>query len=196
MSSARRVSAKRPIRANIQRAGFLSCVFVVTLFIKIYGAPANAAPILDGVTIVNSGSTNALGWTITLRSDGDGSIESESRTAMQASTRRAFAVSSSLALRLLGAAQAARDANAAGRACMKSVSFGTRLTVTYHGWTSPDLSCPPASSLVATLAADVSLVVDAARPPSGLRSIHAPMQPRRIPPTPGSVPAAAQESGP
>lgn len=173
--------------ADIQKAGFLSCVFIVSIFLGTHAGRANAHPLLDGATIANSGSTNAAGWTITLRSDGRGSVAGSSSSELQAGTQRSFSVDPSLAQRFLAAARAARGANAAGRPCVKSVSFGTRLTVTYHGWTSPDLSCPPASALLATLSADVSLIENAAHPPSGSRIIHVPMQPRRAPPTPSPL---------
>ena len=46
--------------------------------------------------------------------------------------------------------------------CMKSASFGTRTHVQWHGWTSPDLTCPPFTPQVGALAQDVSAIQSAA----------------------------------
>ncbi|MBV8491007.1 MAG: hypothetical protein JO199_10815 [Candidatus Eremiobacteraeota bacterium] len=62
--------------------------------------------------------------------------------------------------------RAARDGKASSEPCMKSASFGTSTHVTWHGWTSPDLDCPPAGPLATALAADV----DAIRKASGADS--------------------------
>lgn len=128
---------------------------------------------LDGATIVNSGSTNTAGWSIELRSDGSASVDS-----------RAFSLPPNLTAKFFSDIAAARDAHAAGRACMKSVSFGTRLNVTWHEWTSPDLSCPAASPSLASLANDVTQIVQIAQPPSGFRRVRLPLEPHRAEPTP------------
>jgi hypothetical protein len=130
---------------------------------------------LDGATIANSGSTNAAGWTIQIRSDGQGTVMG-----------RRFSIAPETAMRFLRDARLARDAHVAGRGCMKSVSFGTRLNVTYHGWTSPDLSCPPSSTPLAELAHDTQAIVSAAQPPVSLRRIRLPLEPRRAPTSPPS----------
>jgi hypothetical protein len=132
---------------------------------------ANATTRPDGMTIVNSGSTNTIGWSIALRSDGTATIDA-----------RAFMVPQALAVKLFADAAAARNAHVLGRACMKSASFGTHLNVIWHGWTSPDLTCRPMSLLASTLAVDVGRITEIAQPPSGLRRIGLPIEPRRTPP--------------
>jgi hypothetical protein len=128
---------------------------------------------LDGATIANSGSTNAIGWQIEIRSDGSGVVG-----------RHNFSVPAPQARRFLRDARAARDSRVEGRGCMKSVSFGTRLTVTYHGWTSPDLSCPAASQLLAQLARDARQIIAVAQPPVSLHRVRLPLEPRRAPTSP------------
>ncbi len=130
-------------------------------------------PRLDGASIVNSGSTNTVGWTIAIRSNGIGSV-----------ANRSFSVTPDVAHRFLHDAQAAREASVMGRSCMKSASFGTRLTVTYHGWTSPDLSCPATSPLLSALATDAREIVAAAGPPTSLRRVRLPLEPHRAPTNP------------
>lgn len=129
-----------------------------------------AVPHLDGATIANSGSTNAPGWSLTLRSDGKGSVDG-----------RRFTVPLPLAQRFFADVTAARGAAIAGRPCMKSVSFGTRLTVSWHGWISPDLSCPAGSQSAAALGQDVFRIVQIAQPPQGLRRMRLPLEPHRAP---------------
>jgi hypothetical protein len=145
-------------------------------------APANLR--LDGAAIVNSGSTNTIGWRIAIRSDGVGTVSG-------AAGPRRFSVPSGLALKFLNDAHAARDAHAAGRPCMKSASFGTRLNVLWHGWTSPDLSCPVAFAPLTALSGDVSRIVDAANPSGGMRRIRLPIEPHRAPTSPPNAPRFA-----
>ncbi len=141
-------------------------------------AVAPVEPRLDGATIVNSGSTNTAGWRIALRSNGLGTVSGDAVAA------RSFSVPSDLAVKFLNDAQSARDARSAGRPCMKSASFGTRLNVLWHGWISPDLSCPAASALLAALGNDVSRIVAAANPSGGMRRIRLPIEPHRAPTSP------------
>ncbi len=136
---------------------------------------APAAPRFDGAAILNSGSTNTAGWRIALHANGSGTVSGE------AAAPRAFSIPPVLAAKFLNDAHAARDARSAGRPCMKSASFGTRLNVLWHGWISPDLSCPAASALLAALANDVSRIVDAANPSGGIRRIRLPIEPHRAP---------------
>ncbi len=129
--------------------------------------------VLDGATIVNSGSTNTVGWRITLHSDGSG------RTG-----GRAFTIPRSLASKFFADVAAARNPRNPARGCMKSISFGFHLNVTWHGWTSPDLSCPAESELAESLTADVNRIVEIAKPSGGMRRVRFPLEPRRPPPTP------------
>jgi hypothetical protein len=139
---------------------------------------------LDGAAIVNSGSTNMLGWKILVRSNG---------RAIVSPQWRSLRVERELALRFLRDARDGKEQQITGPPCIKSVSFGTRLYVLYHGWTSPDLSCPPASDLQARLAQDVRSIVAVAHPPSGLHRIRVPLEPHRAPTNPpGYTPSGAQ----
>ncbi|MHB8432400.1 MAG: hypothetical protein ACYC8W_04870 [Candidatus Tyrphobacter sp.] len=149
-----------------------------------FATAAPADPRLDGAVIVNSGSTNTVGWRIAVRSNGVGTVSG-------AAGRRRFSVPSGLALKFLNDAQAARDAHAAGRPCMKSASFGTRLNVLWHGWTSPDLSCPVTFAPLTALSSDVSRIVDAANPSGGMRRIRLPIAPHRAPTSPPKGPRFA-----
>jgi hypothetical protein len=45
---------------------------------------------------------------------------------------------------------------------MKSVSFGSTLKITWQGWVSPDLTCPPKDSLGDALIKDVDAIRQAA----------------------------------
>ena len=138
------------------------------------------ARMLDGANIVNSGSTNTRGWQIKFRSDGNG-VANAAGSEPSPFPARTFIAPSSLVVQFFRDVEAARVANPAGRGCMKSASFGTRLTVTYHGWTSPDLSCPGQSPLLAELAGDVDSLVNIAHPPSGLLRVHMPLEPHVAP---------------
>jgi hypothetical protein len=110
--------------------------------------------------IVDSGSTNTSGYRIVVQSDGSAAI-SVQQVAKQYSTPKAFAVSKETATRFFADLAAARKGNATTVPCMKSASFGTTLHVTWQGWTSPDLSCPPKGSLGAALIADVQAIREA-----------------------------------
>lgn len=125
-------------------------------------ATACAAPRLDGATILNSGSTNASGYKIEVRADGSATVVLQNRIGVTAGVARPFAVPPSVAATFLADAKAARDGRAIGVPCMKSASFGTRTFVRWHGWQSPDLSCPPGDALSAALKRDVDTIVRAA----------------------------------
>ncbi len=177
----------------------LSATIVVAL-LALSSAAVQGKQGLDGATIINSGSTNTVGWSIAIRSDGRGTVTEEARGMEAEGATRAFSVSSDVTERFFTDIAAARDTDAIGRPCMKSVSFGTRLNVTWHRWTSPDLSCPPGSAVIATLVADVGRIVEAANPTSGMRRFI-PVEPRRLPeqtppphrgPEPGPKAAGAQ----
>lgn len=121
------------------------------------GFQAGAAGAVDGATIVNSGSTNTPGYTIAVRSDGSATLAVRGRLGMPANPPKSFSVSSTVAQQFMDDLKAARDGHAAGQPCMKSASFGTTTRVTWHGWTSPDLQCPP-GGLLAPLARDVAQI--------------------------------------
>ena len=110
----------------------------------------------DFATIRNSGSTNTAGFTIIVRSDATGSA------SVQATTPKAFGVPNDLSARFFSDLHAAANTVAPVTHCMKSASFGTSTIVQWHGWTSPDLQCPPFSASLSALANDVNAIEAAA----------------------------------
>lgn len=113
---------------------------------------AAAAPSRDGASIVDSGSTNTAGYTIRVWSDGSAATAS-----------KAFTFSPSLAARFFADLKAARGGHAKAQPCMKSASFGTSTHVHWHGWTSPDLDCPPGDALTSALLRDVTAIRSAGK---------------------------------
>lgn len=119
-----------------------------------------AAP-LDSATIVDSGSTNANGYTIHISSDGNASVTYQPRGGNPIGAPKTFTVPAATTARFFADLAAARKGNAATVPCMKPVSFGTTLKVTWQGWTSPDLTCPPKDALGETLVSDVAAIRNA-----------------------------------
>lgn len=120
-----------------------------------------AASPLDSATIVDSGSTNANGYTIHVTSDGNASVEYQPRGGSPIGTPKRFTVPAATTARFFADLGAARKGNMATVPCMKSVSFGTTLKVTWQGWTSPDLTCPPKDALGEALVSDVAAIRNA-----------------------------------
>ena len=122
---------------------------------------------LDGATIENSGSTNGLGWRIALLSNGQTTATTLARgqhvVAPAPTAAAPFSTEPSLVERFFSDVRAARDAGESPATCMKSASFGTRTIVTWHGWTSGDLSCPGNPPALAALARDVAQLQTAVR---------------------------------
>lgn len=145
-----------------------------------------ATPQRDGAVILNTGSTNSAGYTIKLWSDGS------AQYAIVRGPIKAFSVPEALADRFFTDVKAARANGRQLQHCMKSVSFGTRTIVRWHGWISPDLQCPPFTAPVAVLAQDVSAIQSDARIQPGApfrRIIRLPNDLRKIPtPTPEGTP--------
>ncbi len=86
--------------------------------------------------IVNSGSTNEYGYRIVVHADATADVmlgpTTNHVTLPEADARSLFEQLKSTAhLATLGSGS-----------CMKSASFGSRETIAYGGFTSPDLSCP------------------------------------------------------
>ena len=108
---------------------------------------AAAAPSRDGASIVDSGSTNTAGYTIRVWSDGTAAVGAKS-----------FTFSPSLATKFFADLKAARGGDAQAEHCMKSASFGTSTHVHWHGWTSPDLDCPPGDKLTSAVLSDVNAI--------------------------------------
>ena len=139
-------------------------------------ATASAA-MLDGATILTTASTNTAGYAIKIHSDGRGSV------AVQNQPERAFTVDPSLAQKFLDDAKAARANPGTPVHCMKSASFGTTTTVTWHNYTSHDLQCPPYSVAVALLAHDAQAIQQAAGMGGLVHRIRLPIDQRMVPAT-------------
>lgn len=134
----------------------------------------------DSATIRNSGSTNTAGFTITVWSDATGSA------SVQGATPKPFGVPNDLSARFFADLLAAHSDAAPATHCMKSASFGTSTIVQWHGWSSPDLQCPPFSASLGALARDVNAIEAAAGITTQVhRRIGLPPDLRKIPtPTP------------
>ena len=149
------------------------------LGIAALAAVAAAAARADGAVIHNSGSTNTSGYSIKVWSDGRGELTMGRGPGW--GTGRVFNVDPSVAQRFFSNVKAAREDPGTPGHCMKSASFGTTTTVQWHGWNSPDLQCPPFSSAVQAIAADVRDIQTAANIGSQLHRIPLPREPRMIP---------------
>ncbi|MGB6984815.1 MAG: hypothetical protein WBD74_02430 [Candidatus Aquilonibacter sp.] len=155
-----------------------------TLIILVAAPALSIAAQRDAATIANSGSTNTVGFIITLWSDGTGSA------TMQGGTARAIAITPDLTTRFFTDLHAAHLETTPPQHCMKSASFGTATTVTWHAWRSPDLQCPSFSADLGALAKDVQAIEAAAGVmPGTLRRIGLPPSLRKNPPaTPEAQP--------
>lgn len=149
------------------------------LFILIICAPALLAaqtPPPESAIITNSGSTNTAGFTITVRSDGTGTLSVQHRAL------RAVAIPHDVTERFFTDLQAVRAQNPPPQFCMKSASFGSRTSIAWRGWSSPDVQCPPRSANMGMLATDVKAIEAAAGvAPGMLHRIGLPPDIRKIP---------------
>jgi hypothetical protein len=125
-----------------------------------------ATPSPQSATIRNSGSTNFAGYTIEVRADGTASAAASNRNGDVLSTPKPFTLDAALATSFFTHLAAAQAEGAKVEPCMKSASFGSTTRVSWDGWTSPDLSCPPASDAAAALVHDVQTITTA----SGIES--------------------------
>jgi len=139
--------------------------FAATLVAAMAIATFMAAGPGDSAVITNSGSTNAYGYTIKVTPDGNATVAMQARGAAT-SAAKPFTVPSATITKFFADLAAARKANIASVPCMKSVSFGTTTHVTWQGWQSPDLDCPPKDDLGTALVNDV----EAIRKASGISS--------------------------
>jgi hypothetical protein len=123
---------------------------VISLIFTAYAAVflIGAVP-LDSAVIVDSGSTNTLGYRIEVRSDGSAFVSNGS------SSPKPFTVPQATVERFFADLAAARKDNATTAPCVKSASFGSTLRITWQQWVSPDLTCPPKDALGAALITDV-----------------------------------------
>lgn len=117
---------------------------VIAIALALYlSAPLPAA---DSAVIVNSGSTNTAGFRITVAASGDAEYSVTQRKAgpnlgeKPAATQKHLP--DTLAKRLYSDLEAAKPlASLPHPHCMKSASFGTRLTIEFADSETPDLSC-------------------------------------------------------
>ncbi len=153
---------------------FTLIIFTVAPILSAAAAQRDFAPIR------NSGSTNTAGFALTVWSDATGSA------SVQSATPKTFGVPNDLSARFFADIHAASDEVAPATHCMKSASFGTSTVVQWHGWTSPDLQCPPFSPSLGALASDVNAIEAAAGIATQLHHrIRLPPDIRKIPtPTP------------
>lgn len=160
-------------------------------FALIGGLAAAAVFSRDGAIVNNSGSTNSPGYQIKVWSDGTAQITTR-RLATQPSEPRSVSTPRGSVAKFFADLQTARDRHVQGSSCMKSASFGSTTSVSWHGWISPDLSCPSGSAAMSALSQDVRLLVSAIGMQTGPRMIHLPIgEPRR----PESMPQATASPG-
>lgn len=163
-------------------------LLALTVACSAAGAAVARTVVRDGGVIRDSGSTNDLGYTIKVWSDGRTWWAASDKQGTITGAPHPGRVAPALARRFLADAQAARDARASVPACMKSASFGSTLTVLWHGWVSPDLSCPGGDAAARRLRADVLAIRTATGAAGSARSLRLPNEPRRAPAEPSPSP--------
>jgi hypothetical protein len=144
---------------------------------------AATTTMLDGAHIYNSGSTNTPAYEILVWSDGHARVIAKGAA-------RNLRIDPNVAKTFFADAKQAKRERAPTARCMKSASFGSTTTVLYHGWRSPDLSCPTMGALAA-LASDVNVISQVLQPQRPRRITLPPNEPRRFPsegPTPSPTP--------
>jgi hypothetical protein len=101
------------------------------------------SPAADSAVIVNSGSTNSAGFRIRVEHSGSAEYtETSPRPNSQPVTPARRIVPDALVQRLYSDLEAAQPLASLPRPrCMKSASFGTRLTIELGGPETPDLTC-------------------------------------------------------
>jgi hypothetical protein len=177
----------------------------LTLLASLALLAATASPCrhLDGAHIVNSSSTNARGWTIRVWSNGRADVGVTAHDGTLLTRRQEFRVPTALVQQFFGDLARARESHAPRAFCMKSVSFGSSTVVVWHGWTSPDVTCPQHDPALLALEADAGAITRIANVAAlPLRVIRVPVEPRRPPPaqpqtqaTPMPSPGASSGSG-
>lgn len=117
-------------------------------------------------TIEDSGSTNTVGLRVTVGGDGQARVEARTGEVRQVKLSKAMCE------RFLHDLEEAGPLNLLpARHCIKSVSFGSRITIEYKGARSPDLSCPaPAGPHVTALEKDAHEILETVRRTTGIRS--------------------------
>lgn len=123
---------------------------------------ATGAATSDSAVINNSGSTNTLGYRIEVKSDGSATVAMIHGPGAAPSSQKAFTVAASQTKQFFTDLAAARAAKSVTEPCMKSASFGSSTYVTWQGWRSADLTCPPSDAAGKALIHDVEQIRNAA----------------------------------
>src|SRR5450755_480853 len=136
--------------SSARRRGASLRVSTLGLALLLSNAPLAAAaarsvpylPVPKGAAVIlNTGSTNTLGYRIVVQQSGAAEIVNGPRRAVGS-------VPASLAAQFYKDLEAAMPLSAHGAStCMKSASFGSSMFVWWHGSRSNDLSCGAASSV-------------------------------------------------
>ncbi|MGC1984536.1 MAG: hypothetical protein WA668_04015 [Candidatus Cybelea sp.] len=121
-----------------------------------------SAKTTDSAVITNAGSTNTLGYRIEVRADGSASVAMVRGASASPSPAKSFTVSPAVAKQFFTDLAAARQAKTVTEPCMKSASFGSSTYVTWQGWRSSDLTCPPSDAIGKSLVNDVEEIRKAA----------------------------------
>jgi hypothetical protein len=162
---------------------------VVMLALPVTALAAVAVPNVPvpsgGAVILNTGSTNTLGYRISVGTKGEawfvvaGHPVQHSRIS-RALARKFFAhLRAAMPLSRLGVEQ-----------CMKSASFGTSVFVSWRGQRSPDLTCAGDNARARALSDDVNQIAAALHLNGGLQIRTLPTnEPRRFLPTPAPTPS-------
>jgi hypothetical protein len=116
---------------------------------------------LQAQTIVDTGSTNTPGMTVSMGAKGHAIVQHTKGDGAKTNMK----VSDALRTRFMTDLEAAAPVDKMNaRHCMKSVSFGSRVFVEYKGVRSPDISCPGQSDpKVEALRVDVEEIMAEAR---------------------------------
>jgi len=146
----------------------LKCSIIVALLATHAWFLVASPPDGGSAVLVNSGSTNTAGFKIVIQNDGAAEYTPAPRARPQPEGQHAVApmkrkLPPALVHRLFSDLEAARPFSDLPRpTCVKSVSFGTRLTIQFHGDETPDLNCDAGQSTkLAALIEDAKQIVAA-----------------------------------
>jgi hypothetical protein len=126
---------------------FIVSAFTITKMAQEKAMPSNTPNSHDTLLVLrDSGSTNFPGYTITVKHDGSGTLTYDSghgdtrpqfNTQNKTFSPQTFQIAS---IRQI-LSQIGTIKNVPNHSCIKSISFGTVVTITYNGQTSGDISC-------------------------------------------------------
>jgi len=146
-------------------ARVLLMLFKYSIIVALLASHASPADTGSAV-MVNSGSTNTPGFKIVVQSEGAAEYTPMPRAHSPSEGQHVAApmkrkLAPALAHRLFSDLEAARPFSELPRpTCMKSVSFGSRLTIQFKGDETPDLNCPAGQSAkLAALIEDAKQIV-------------------------------------